>query len=304
VPALSPFEAGTKAAMSGSPSFTSAVRSPSVRLVLPAGLLYAVFFAVPMLCLFILSFWTVSGFQLVPGFSLENYAKIAASPLHRALMLRTIGVAIVTTAIVVPVAFALSYAMRFVFERRGRIILQLVILSMFSGYLVRIYAWRTILGKQGLLNATLQWAGIIDEPLSFLIYSNLAVVITLSGLLLPLTVLPLYSAMLNVSRDHLEAARDLGAGRLRVLRTVLLPMVMPGVRTAFAFAFLLSAGDFVTPSLVGGSQSLLIGNIVADQFRGVGSNWPLGAAMSFVIVSVMLLTYLAVIRAIREVSRW
>jgi spermidine/putrescine transport system permease protein len=79
---------------------------------------------------------------------------------------------------------------------------------------------------------------------------------------------------------------------------------MPGVRTAFAFAFLLSAGDFVTPSLVGGSQSLLIGNIVADQFRGVGSNWPLGAAMSFVIVSVMLLTYLAVIRAIREVSRW
>ncbi len=272
--------------------------------LLPAGAFYVVFFAVPMLCLFVISFWTAKGFTLIPGFTLANYVKIFTSPLYQALMLRTIGVAFVTTLIVVPAAFALACCMRFVFERRGQLILQVVLLSLFSGYLVRIYAWRTILGKQGLLNSTLIWLGVIDEPLGFLIYSNIAVVITLSGLLLPLAVLPLYSALLNVPRDHLEAARDLGAGRLHVLRTVLVPMAMPGLRTAFAFAFLLAAGDFVTPSLVGGSQSLLIGNIVADQFRGIGSNWPLGAAMAFVVVAVMLIAYLAVVRLIGRVTRW
>lgn len=272
--------------------------------MLPAGLFYVLFFAVPMLCLLVLSFWRAKGFQLIPDITLDNYVKIFTSPLYRTLMLRTISVAFVTTLIVVPVAFALSYIMRFTLERRGQLILQIVLLSLFSGYLVRIYAWRTILGKQGLLNSTLQWLGVINEPLEFLIYSNIAVVITLSGLLLPLAVLPLYSAMLNVSRDYMEAARDLGASWGHMFRTVLLPMAMPGLRTAFAFAFLLSAGDFVTPSLVGGTQSMLIGNIIADQFRGIGSNWPLGAAMAFVVVAVMLATYLAVVRLIVWVTRW
>lgn len=272
--------------------------------MLPAGALYVAFFAVPVLCLFVLSFWRAKGFELIPDITSENYRKIFTSPLYRALMLRTIGVAFVTTFIVVPLAFALAYVMRFVFERRGQFILQIVLLSLFSGYLVRIYAWRTILGKQGLLNSTLQWLGVINEPLEFLIYSNIAVVITLSGLLLPLAVLPLYSAMLNVPRDHLEASRDLGASWTYTLRTVLLPMVLPGLRTAFAFAFLLSAGDFVTPTLVGGSQSMLIGNIIADQFRGIGSNWPLGAAMAFVVVAIMLAAYLAVARFIRWMTRW
>lgn len=275
-----------------------------VAALLPAGGFYALFFALPVLALLVLSFWTASGFKLIPGFSLDNYIKILTSPLYRALMLRTIGVAFATTLLIVPMAFALAYCMRFVFERRGQLILQVILLSLFSGYLVRIYAWRTILGKQGLLNSTLQWLGLIDQPLEFLIYSNTAVVITLSGLLLPLAVLPLYSAMLNVPRDFLEASRDLGAGQAYSIRTVLLPMVMPGLRTAFAFAFLLSAGDFVTPTLVGGTQSLLIGNVIADQFRGIGSNWPLGAAMAFVVVAVMFLSFTIVVRVIERATRW
>jgi len=290
--------------MSSASTASSASGKERLLAMLPAGGFYAVFFVVPMLALLVLSFWRAKGFELIPGFTLDNYWKIFTSPLYRVLMLRTIGVAFVTTLIVVPVAFALSYMMRFVFARRGQLILQIVLLSLFSGYLVRIYAWRTILGKQGLLNSTLQWLGLIDEPLEFLIYSNIAVVITLSGLLLPLAVLPLYSAMLNVSRDYLEASRDLGASWVYTLRTVLVPMALPGLRTAFAFAFLLSAGDFVTPALVGGSQSMLIGNIIADQFRGIGSNWPLGAAMAFVVVAIMLLAYLAAVNLIRWVTRW
>src|SRR5262245_35181768 len=142
----------------------------AVRPLIPAGAYGTVFFAVPMAGLLVLSFWRSQGFELIADFSLESYEKIATSPLYQALALRTVAIGLVTTALVVPMAFALSYVMRFVLERRAQLILQLALVSLFSGYLVRIYAWRTILGKQGLLNSALEWLGIIDEPLQFLIY--------------------------------------------------------------------------------------------------------------------------------------
>lgn len=271
---------------------------------MPASVYYGVFFAIPMVGLFVLSFWRSRGFELIVDLSPESYAKIATSPVHRVLAIRTVVVGLVTTSIVVPAAFALSYLMRFVFERRAQLLLQLILISLFSGYLVRIYAWRTILGKQGLINTTLEWLGLIAEPLEFLIYSNLATIITLTGLLLPFAVLPIFSAMANISREHLEAARDLGSKRLHLVRTILVPMALPGVRTAFAFTFLLAAGDFVTPSLVGGTQGIMIGNVIAEQFRGIGSNWPLGAALSFVIMGVVLAFYFAIMGAIRRITSW
>ena len=270
----------------------------------PATLFYAAFFILPMVFLFVLGFWHTQGFALVPDFTLANYQKIATSPLYRGLIVRTITVGFLVACIVVPIAFAISYVMRFVFERRGQIIMQLIMLSLFSGYLVRIYAWRTILGKQGLLNSALEQLGLIKEPLEFLIYSKFAIVVTLTGLLLPLAVLPIFSAMANLPRDHIEAARDLGSRGPHLLRTILVPMSLPGVRAAFAFAFLLAAGDFVTPALVGGTQSLMIGNVIADQFRGVGSNWPLGAALAFVTISTVLVVYSAVMRLVQWVTTW
>ncbi len=276
----------------------------AARPLLPAGAYYAVFFAIPMASLFVLSFWRARGFDLVPDISLVNYEKIATSPLYHALLVRTVAIGLITSLIVVPIAFTLSYLMRFVFERWAQLILQLALISLFSGYLVRIYAWRTILGKQGLLNSTLEWLGVIDQPLEFLIYSNFATIITLTGLLIPLAVLPIYSSMANISRDHLEVARDLGSKRTHLVRTILVPMALPGIRTAFAFSFLLAAGDFVTPSLVGGTQGIMIGNVIADQFRGIGSNWPLGGALAFVTMALVLVIYFAVIRAIRWVTTW
>ena len=276
----------------------------ALRMMSPAGAFYGASFAFPMVCLFVLSFWRAEGFAIIPDFTLSNYAKIATSGLYRGLILRTIVLGLVTACIVVPAAFILSYLMRFVFERRAGLVLQIILLSLFSGYLVRIYAWRTILGKQGLLNAMLQWLGLTEQPLAFLIYSNFAVVVTLTGLLLPLAVLPIYSAMCNVSRDYIEAARDLGSSGGHLIRTILLPMVLPGVRAAFAFAFFLAAGDFVTPALVGGAQSLMIGNVIADQFRGVGSNWPLGAALAFVTIATVLAIYFTGVALLRRAAVW
>ena len=270
----------------------------------PAVFFYVIFFGVPMLSLLVLSFWHVQGFDIVRGFTAVNYMKIAKSGLYRDIMLRTIGIGLLTAAITVPIAFTLSYLMRFVFPYRAQLMLQLVLVSLFSGYLVRIYAWRTILGKQGLLNSALMWLGVTDAPLEFLIYSNFAVIVTLTGLLLPLAVLPIYSSMANISRDHIEIAADLGSRRLHLVRTVLIPMALPGIRTAFAFTFLLAAGDFVTPSLVGGSQSIMIGNVIADQFRGTGANWPLGAALAFVVMAAVMLIVLAVSQLIARLARW
>jgi spermidine/putrescine transport system permease protein len=294
--------AGAVASMNTPPR--SSGRGGVPLMLAPVGGFYLLFFVIPMCSLFVLSFWRAQGFDIVPTFTLDSYEKIATSPLYRIILLRTIGVGLITAAITVPIAFALSYLMRFVFERRAQLILQLLLISLFSGYLVRIYAWRTILGKQGLLNSTFTWLGLIDAPIEFLIYSRFAVIVTLVGLLLPLAVLPIYSAMSNISRDHLEIASDLGSRRLYLVRTILIPMALPGVNTAFAFTFLLAAGDFVTPNLVGGSQGIMIGNVIADQFRGTGANWPLGAALAFVTVCCVMLIVWAINRVIRWVTRW
>lgn len=256
-----------------------------------------------MVGLFVLSTWSVDGFTIVPGFSLDNYVQVLSSGLYRDILVRTMAVGLGASCLVVPLAFVLAYLLRFVFERRAQLITQVVLVTLFAGYLVRIYAWRTILGREGILNSFLMWTGAIDAPLDALIYSPWAVAITLCGLVLPLAMLPISSSMANVSRDHLEVARDLGSRGAHLWRTVLIPMVMPGVTTAFAFAFLLAAGDFVTPSLVGGTQGVMVGNVIADQFRGIGSNWPLGAALVWITIASVGIFYLIVVRILKWWTR-
>ncbi|MFN8518622.1 MAG: ABC transporter permease [Chloroflexota bacterium] len=275
------------------------------RLLAPGAAFYAVFFGIPLLILFVLSFWVQQGFERVPDLTLQNYLEGLTNRLYLQVFLRTVLVGLVTASIVVPIAYLMAYLMRFTFERRGQLLLALVLISLFSGYLVRIYAWRTILGTEGLLNTALLELGIIAEPIRALIFSPLAVMITLVGLLLPLALLPIWSSMANVSRDHLEAARDLGSSGLRLHRTVLLPMVLPGVSTAFAIAFVLAAGDFVVPSMLGGTTGgTMVGNLIANQYRGSGADWPLGAALAFMIMALLVFVYLIGARLLRWVSRW
>ena len=274
-----------------------------MRQLIPATGFYVAFFAVSLAILFLYSFWTQVRYDVVPGFTLDNYLESIGSPLIRAVVIRTVIIGFVTAAITVPIAYVLAYVMRFVFETRGRLLLDIVLISMFSGYLVRIYAWRTILGRNGLLNAALLEIGVIDEPITFLIYSNWAILITLVGLLIPLALLPIYASMSNVSRDHLEVARDLGSRTLNLHRTILLPMVLPGVSVAFAISFLLAAGDFVVPTMVGGTQGVMVGNLVNDWFKGVAQDWPLGSALVFMLLALIVAILAGTTRAVRAVTR-
>ncbi len=278
-------------------------RIASLPLLSPAALFYVVFFVAPLLILFAYSFWRQQGFSVVPDLTLSNYLAGLTTPSYLAVLIRTLLVGLGTACVVVPIAYVLAYLMLFTFNRRAQFLLNLVLVSMFSGYLVRIYAWRTILGKDGLLNTVLLQLGIIREPLTFLIFSSWSVIITLVELLIPLALLPVFSSMSNVSKEHVEVARDLGSTGFRLHRTILMPMVLPGLSVAFALSFILAAGDFVVPQLIGGSQGVMVGNLVADQFKGLGSNWPFGSALAFLVVGTVIAVYRAVIRLLSLATR-
>jgi len=273
------------------------------RLLLPGFSLYAIFFIIPLSILAVYSFWTQIDFKMHPGFTLEHYQAVFTTSLYRDVFLRTIIVATLSAMIVVPIAYILSYIMQFVFPHRSRILLDIILISMFSGYLVRIYAWRTILGKEGLLNTALIHFRIITKPITFLIFSNWSIAITLVGLLIPLALLPIWSSMSNVSKNHLEVAGDLGSRGLQMHRTILIPMVLPGIGTAFALSFILAGGDFVVPTMVGGTNGVMAGNLIADQFKGLAPNWPLGASLAICVLAILIAIQMAFMRLVREVTR-
>jgi spermidine/putrescine transport system permease protein len=272
--------------------------------MMPGTGFYVLFFAVPLGLLVAYSFFEVDQFAYTihPAFTLTNYKAAVEVGLYRELILRTLLLGLIVAIVVLVLGYAFAYVATFTFPRYRELLLFLMVVSIFGGYLVRIYAWRAILGDQGLINSLLQSVGLIHRPLRFLIFSQFAVVVTLVNFLLPFGVLPLYSAMQNVPRETIEAARDLGGGPVAVFRTILLPLTSTGVRIAFAFAFVLAAGDYVTPTLVGGTNGLLIGNAIADQFT-VQFNWPLGAALAIVTLLIVLLVYWMFGWVVRLVAR-
>jgi spermidine/putrescine transport system permease protein len=279
-------------------------RGRNLALLGPAAAFYVVFFLIPLALLVVYSFYTVDQvrLQISPGFSLNNYRAAISGSLYLNILLRTVLLGLAVGVTVVVLAYCFAYIATFVFPNQRELLLFLLLASIFGGYLVRIYAWRTILGDQGLINSLLIWLGVVHEPLRFLLFSRLAVLITLVNFLLPFGVLPLYGALQNVPRDVLESARDLGGGPLSVFRTILLPLTGTGMRVAFAFAFVLAAGDYVTPELVGGTNGIMIGNVVADQF-GVAYNWPLGAALAITTLLLVLAIFIALGKAIDLASR-
>jgi spermidine/putrescine transport system permease protein len=218
----------------------------------PLGLYMFVFFVVPVGIFLLYSFWTVREWDVVRVWNLANYREVFASPVYPRLIMRSLAVGAVTAVLSVLVVYPLAYTLVFRLERYRDLILFLLTLSLFSNYVVRIYAWRSVLSANGLVNYLLMSVGLADGPRSYLMHTPWAVVLVLLNVYIPFATLPIFSALLNVERELLDAAADLGASPLRAFWQVTLPLSMPGVVAAFSFIFLLSAGDFVTPELVGG----------------------------------------------------
>ncbi len=248
----------------------------------PSGAVFLVLFVAPFAFLFVVSFWRKKMFTVEPDLTFANYADTFADygwPLAFTLMV-AFAIAVLTTLL----AFAFAYAIRFHAGRFGTALLFVTLITLFGGYLVKIYAWKTILGTEGILNSALLTLGIVDRPLTIFIYNPAAVVVTLTHFLLPLAVLPIFASLRGIKDIGLEAARDLGAGPGRTFLDIVLPQALPGVMAAFTFSFLISAGDYVTPRYVGGPYTSMIGDFIEGQFS-LRFDWPAGAAMSFTVLA-------------------
>jgi spermidine/putrescine transport system permease protein len=253
-------------------------------LLMPAALIFLGAFAAPLLYFLVISFWSVKARIMRPDLTLKNY--IATWADYYDAMGSTLAIALAIGALTTLLAFGFAYAIRFKCGRFEAPLLFLALITLFGGYLVKIYAWKSILGREGILNQFLLWTGIIDEPLDALLYSVNAVVITLTYFLLPFAILPIYGNLRAIRPATIEAARDLGAGRWAVLRDIVVPQCEKGIVIAFTFAFLITAGDYVTPRFVGGGAAMM-GHFIELQFS-LGFNWPMGSAMAFTVMAVSL----------------
>jgi spermidine/putrescine transport system permease protein len=253
----------------------------------PSLAVLAMLFAAPMILLFVISFWDVRAFQLRPALTLDSWIRALTD--YGALTLRTIGTGLLAGALVTALGLILAGLLRFRAGRWGDALLVVIMLTLFGGYLVKVYAWKAILGADGLVNQGLMAMGLTDAPVAALIYSRTAVLIALTHFLLPFAVLPIHAALRNVAVAGVEAGRDLGAGPVTVWVRVILPQVRAGLFTAFAFCFLLAAGDYVTPLLIGGSGGAMVGQFVLSEFS-TRFDWPTGSAMSFLLLAACLAT--------------
>ena len=268
---------------------------PQASLLVPAAFIWVALFAAPLASFFLFSFWSVRARVMRPDLTPKNY--VATFTQYGDVLIITLAIAFTIACVTTLLAFAFAYAIRFRAGRFGDMLLFGTLIAIFGGYLVKIYAWKSILGRDGIINGFLVWTGVIDEPLRSLIYSPSAVVVTLTYFLLPFAVLPIYGSMRAIPDELIEAARDLGATSLTAGRDIVLPLCERGIYVAFLFSFLISAGDYVTPRFVGGGASMM-GHFIETQFS-FGFNWPMGSAMSFTLLAASLVIVLAFRLALR-----
>jgi putative spermidine/putrescine transport system permease protein len=264
----------------------------------PAVAWLLVFYLVALVLLLMTSLWQQDVFtaELVRKWTFSNYDKLFTGQGHLWLRIygRTVLLAAIVTLIDIALAFPLAWFMARIAPPRWRTLLFLaVVVPLWSSILVRIFAWRTILGSEGLLNGFLRNAGAIDHPSSAFLYNEKAIALTWAYVWLPFMVLPLFTALEKIPDSYLEASRDLGAGALTTFRRVVLPLALPGVVAGSIFVFSLSMGDFVAPQLVGGGHQVL-GGAVKDRF-GVAADFPFGAALASLTL-VTLVVFLTITR--------
>jgi len=263
-------------------------RAYKTAITFPPLLWVAMFLLAPYALLFTYSFWSVSDAQIiVHRWSLSNYRELLHTPLYMQVLLRSMKIAASVTALALLLAYPLAYYVSFFCHKRKSLLFQLVIIPLWVSYLVRAYAWKTILGSTGVLNTLLIYLHVVSGPVSWLLYSPFAVVLTLTHIYTPFAFLPIYASLEHIPRNLVEASSDLGANNRQTFFKVILPMSLPGVIAGATFAFVLSLGDFLAPLLIGGPSGIMISNVVYNLF-GAAYNWPLGAAISLCMLVLVL----------------
>jgi spermidine/putrescine transport system permease protein len=241
----------------------------------------AVFLLVPYVLMFCYSLWSVSSLQtIVHAWNISNYQELIEKPVYWETLTRSMWIAGRVMIFSLLLGYPLAHFLSFHASRRKDLLYQMVIIPLWVSYLVRAYAWKTILGSDGVLNTLLQYVHVTKHPLEFLLYSPFAVVLTLTHIYTPFTFLPIYASLEHIPRNLVEASHDLGATPAQTFWKIIFPLSIPGVLAGATFAFVLSLGDFLAPLLLGGPSGVMISNIVVSLF-GAAYDWPLGAAIAF-----------------------
>jgi spermidine/putrescine transport system permease protein len=246
-----------------------------------------IFIVAPLLSFLAYSFFRMESGQIVRDLSLLNYRRFFADAIFIPVLWQTILLCLTVAALATLIGFPVAFLLANLKGRRRYFLLLMVLVPLLMSYIIKIYAIRSILGGNGFLNRFLLWSGLIEKPLTIFVFNLNAVLLTLTVLLIPFAILPIFLSLERIPRSLIEASSDLGASNLQTFARIVLPLSLPGTVTAATFVFVLAIGDFLTPQMVGGQSGFTFGRIVYSQF-GTAFNWPFGAALSAILAMVVI----------------
>ena len=248
--------------------------------------------AAPLTMMFLLSFWTQDYLTIDKTFTFKNYIEAVTQPVYKLLFTRSLIISLTATFFTVLLAFPMAYFISFHGGERKALWLFLITIPFWTSYLIRMFLWKVILGYNGVLNSFLIWLEMITEPLTFLLYNANAVVLALTHGWAPFAILPIFVSLEKIDRSLLEASTDLGDSAIDQFFRIILPLSAPGVIGAALIIFIPTVGDYITPKLVGGTDGLMIANMIQVQFSKA-NNAPLAAALS--VSSLMIVSFISIV---------
>ena len=271
-------------------------------LISPPLIYSLVMLAAPLALVVLLSLWSQNYLELDRTFRLDNYIEATSEPLYQLLLTRSLVISGIVTICTVILAYPIAYYVAMFGGKAKSLLLLLITIPFWTSYLIRIFLWKVILGYNGVINGSLMGMGIIEEPLTFILYNANAVVLTLAHAWAPFAILPIYVSLTKIDKSLLEAARDLGDNAFQRFIRVTLPLSMPGVIAATLVVFIPTVGDYVTPKLLGGTDGLMIANMIQVQF-GKANNAPLGSALAIISMFTVGIISIGVVLLSRKIGR-
>ncbi|MER8849664.1 MULTISPECIES: ABC transporter permease [Mesorhizobium] len=246
-----------------------------------------IFVLVPLAIFLVYSFFSVDQGTIVHAPTLGNYIRFFTDPIFLPVFWNTIVLCVSVAVICILLAYPAAYFLTTLKGRWRYALLMLLLVPLLMSYVIKIYAIRSILGLNGFLNKALVALGILDQPSTLFVFNMNAILLTLSLLLIPFAILPIFLSLERIPQTLLRASDDLGASSLQTFLRITLPLSLPGVASAASFVFVLAIGDFLTPQMVGGISGFTFGRILYSQF-GTAYNWPFGAALSVALAIVVI----------------
>ena len=271
-------------------------------LISPPLIYSLVMLAAPLALVVLLSLWSQNYLELDRTFRLDNYIEATSEPLYQLLLIRSLIISGIVTICTVILAYPIAYYVAMFGGKAKSLLLLLITIPFWTSYLIRIFLWKVILGYNGVINGSLMGMGIIEEPLTFILYNANAVVLTLAHAWAPFAILPIYVSLTKIDKSLLEAARDLGDNAFQRFIRVTLPLSIPGVIAATLVVFIPTVGDYVTPKLLGGTDGLMIANMIQVQF-GKANNAPLGSALAIISMFTVGIISIGFVLLSRKIGR-